>query len=328
MALVLLVSLHGPAHAAPKLRLVLIPPADAKLVGLFGPARDELSRTERCRVVPLQALIPLMRQADVRADVRGRAMPLVEEGRRALVALDHARARTKFTKALEVLQQSFIDHYDPRAEAQVHLLLGIVSLREARPELALQEFVKVHHLDPGFKLDAHYSPQVRATFRESSRNLPPSPVPSTGDLGRIVDLAKARLALVFSVHQAGERNLIQGSLFLKRTAAYTKVESRLINPADANSARDQAHALGARLRRLVESELPAPARPAKVRTKNKQPQSQPYLLPPPTSTPPTPWYLKWYTLLAAGIAVAGTLAIVLPLTLQQEHVRLTVTLPP
>ena len=304
------------AERAPLLVIVQAPGSTAHLV---TPIQDELARSVRTRPLLLQALTPLMQQADDRAGVRARATTIVEEGRRAMVGLDHALAQAKLGEALDLLRSSFVRYYDPSVEAEVHLLLGVVYLEQmARPDLARQELCEVHHLVPSFKLGPHYSPQARAAFEEAGRTLPPPPVPPLESIRRLAPLAGARLALVLTVQGAGEQSLVQGSLFVESRNAYVGVESRLVDPRDAEAVRRQGAALGSQLRTMVEAQLP-PLPPPRVIKKKRRP-------PPPP--PPPPWYRRWYAWAGAGGGiVAVTLAIVLPLALRQKTSDGTVVLP-
>jgi hypothetical protein len=297
------------AAAAKKPPVLLILQAPRGASSLLGEAETELQRSKRYRVVVLQALVPLMQQADGKAGLRTRAAELVEEGRKAMVALDHATAQAKLTEARDLLRGGFVRHYDPRVLAQIHLLLGVVALEQlARPDLARQDLVEVHHLDPSFTLDAHYSPKVRAAFEDAGRSLPPQPVPAAGEVGRLAELAGAKVAMVLSVQAAGEQSLIQGSVFSVEKKSYTGVESRLVNPKKPDAVQLQGKALGAQLRGMLESHFPPPPKPKIVKIKKP---------PPPPPTPPTPWYLRWYTLTAAGAIVAAT-AIAVPLALRKQ----------
>jgi len=305
----------SPASAPTKPALVVVLPGDPQQGRLLAPIEAEVARSERYRLLPLPALLPLMRQADEAGQVRTRATALIEEGRQALVALDHTLAKSKLASALQVLEQSFVRHYDAHHLAEVHVHLGILALQGARPDLARQEFVDALHLAPTFKLDAHYSPQVRTAFAEAAQALPPRPAPSRGDLGRLLRLAGARAALVLSVGPAGDRALLQGAVFLQARGAYTGVESVLIDPAASPEAGGRS--LGLQLRRAVEPLYPAPPRKLIARTITipEQPKPRP---------PVRPWYRRWYTWAAAGGVVAAAAAIVLPLTLRKETVEVPV----
>jgi len=307
----MLLSLPGLAFATPASRptrpsVLLITQGDASL--LQG-VEEKLLSSRRYRIVLLQGLVPLMQQADSRAGVRTKAAELTEEGRKAMVALDQALAQARLTEALKLLRASFVRYYDPRVLAQVHLLLGALFLEhQARPDLARQQFNEVHHMDAGFTLDAHYSPRVRTAFDESRRSLPPELAPPPEDVKRLATLAGASVAMVLTVQGAGEQSLVQGSLFLVDKGVYTRVESRLVPVADPKRAKAQTAALGLQLDGMLEAHFPAP-KPSPVKIKKKKKKKK---VPP----PPTPWYLRWYTLAAAGVVV--TAAIVLPLTLRTK----------
>jgi hypothetical protein len=299
--------------------VLLLAPTGTEQARLLGPTEEAIQSSTRYQIVLLPALITLMRQADDTSGVRNRAARLAEEGRKAQLALQYDQAQERFTAALSSLKKSFVRHYDPRVLAQIHLLLGVLALNKTRPDLARQEFVNALHLDPTLKPDAHFSPQVRSAYEEAARSLPPRPAPPTGDVQRIIGLAGAKIALVLSVQGVGEQSLVKAALFQDQKRSYTSVESVLLNPANAGAARQRARELGKRLRQSVEALLPAPAsRPVVVKIKKK-----PIPKPPP---PPKPWYLRWYTWVAAGAVVAT--AIIVPLAVREEHVGVDVTFPP
>jgi len=294
-------------------------PSVERQATLVAGAGEELGRSDRYRVLLLAALQPLLRQSDEKAQVRQRATTLVEEGRQALVALDHALAKSKLAAALDALEKSFLRFYDPRTIAQVRVLLGVAAVDMARPDLARQDFVEALHLDPPLKLDAHYSPQVRAAFADARESLPPPPPPPAESLRRVLQLAGAgaRAAVVLSVEPAGERALLKGALYSDVKGSYTGVESRLVDPADPSRASDGARKLGAQMRRMAESIYP-PA-PKRIIIPQKKKDDVP-VKPPPKKRP---WYKRWYTWVATGGLVV-TAAIVLPLTLRSKHVETTI----
>ena len=289
--------------------LLLVVQAPEERVKLLGAVEERLMTSDRFRLVPLTGLVPLMQQEDARAGLRTRGARLVEEGRKAMVALDRETALARLGEARDLYGKGFVRYYDPRVLAQVHLLLGVLALEhQVRPDLARQELVEVHHLDPGFTLDAHYSPAVRAAFQDAARGLPPRPTPPAADLRRLTALCGARAALVLTVQDTGEQGLAQGSLYLREKNAFTRVESRLLDTTDTARQRRQAAALGDLLLAALEAHYLAPKKPKRRQRRKK------IVVPPPP--PPTPWYLKWYTWTAVG--VAATAAIVLPLTLRTE----------
>jgi hypothetical protein len=119
------------------------------------------------------------------------------------------------------------------------------------------------------------------------------------------------MAVVLGVEPAGERALIKGALYLDHKGSYTDVESRLVNPTERASVEREARALGAQMRRMTAAQFPVPRQP---------PASLPMGAgPPPPPPPPRPWYLRWYTLTAAGAVTAA--AIVIPLVLRGKYVE-------
>ncbi len=316
LLLLLILTLPVRAMADQPPAIVLVLPSIKQHAGLLATTEDEVTRSKGYRVILLATLYPLMRQSDEEKQVRSRVAALVEEGRQALVTLEHSLAKTKLSGALELLEGSYIRHYDPRVLAQVRVLLGVIELHMARPDLARQELVAAHHLDPTYTLDAHYSPQVRAAFKEAGQNLPPYPAPSIKELKRIVALARSKVALVLSVEPAGERDLYKGAIYLDEQSAYTAVESRLVNSAVPEVVVLAARSLGKQMRTLIEVTFPEPAVPLIVVQKKKKKKVAPPI------PPSGPWYLKWYTLAAVGTAVAA--AIIIPLAVQNEKVGLTV----
>jgi len=314
----LLLGVTGHAAAEPRRPAVLLMvQASGRETRALGTVEERLVESQRYRVVLMQALLPLMQQADGRADLLKRANELMEQGRQAMVALDQSRARTLLEQARTLLTDGFVRYYDPRVLAQVHLLLGAIYLeQQARPDLARQEFVEVHRLDPGFKLDAHYSPRVRAAFEEAARGLPPPPSPAPDDVRRLAKLAGAEVAIVLTVQPAGEQSLVQGSLFLV-DRGYSGVESRLVDPDAPQRLERQTGALGLELRAKLEARFPPPPKKKIVKKKKK-------IVPPPPP-PPRPWYKRWYTWTAVGVAVAS--AIILPLALRTKTADVTVELP-
>ena len=321
--LVILVALPAGATAQGRGRtpppVVVVLPSLQQQASLVAGAGEALARSNRYRVVLLPALHPLLRQADDKAQVRERARVLVEEGRQALVALDHALAKAKLTAALEVLEKSFLRFYDPRVVAEARVLLGVAAVDMARPDLARQDFVAALNLDPQLKLDAHYSPQVRAAFAEAGSNLPAPPPPPADSLRRVVQLAGAgtRAVVVLSVEPAGERFLLKGALYADAKGSYTGVESRLIDPANPSGVTEEARKVGAQMRRMAESFYPAAPRIVIVKKKDDRV---------PVNPPPKkrPWYKRWYVW-AAVAGVVATAGIALPLSLRSKHVETTIT---
>jgi hypothetical protein len=309
-----LLALGEASWGAERPALVVIPQTAAKDAALFSPTEREIAKSERIRLVLLGALQPLMRQADERSNIRGRTGVVVEEGRKALMALDHDLARQKLSGALSDLERSYMRYYDPRVQAQVRVLLGVISLEIARPDLARQEFVEALQLDPTLNLDAHYSPQVRTAFSEALQNAPPPSAPSTENLHRLVKLATAKGALVLSLERNGEQVLLKGALYLDEKGSYIGVESRLVNTAQSSLTGSEAVALGVQMRRMVDAHFPAPKSSLVVLKK-------PLVPPPPPPRRRKPWYLKWYTFVAAGGII--TAAIALPLALRGRYVEMT-----
>jgi hypothetical protein len=320
LLLLLVLVVSGRAKAEPRPKVLLMVPSTSVRGGQLAAAEEVLTASDRYNLVLLQALVTPMQSADVEKKIRSKAAALEEEGRKAQLGLDYTLARAKFTAALELLESGYIRYYDPRALAQLRLLLGSLALNKARPDLARQEFVKALHLDPTLRPTAHYSPQVRTAFLEAATSLPPRPEPPPKDVQRIARLAGAKHAIVLGVQAVGDQTLLKGSLMQTDKGSYAKLESALVNPKKPDALRIKARSLGTQLRQRVEALLPKPLPPA----------TQPFVKngkkngkhPPP---PPKPWYLRWYTFVAAGAVVAT--AIILPLALSEEHVGVTVIIP-
>jgi hypothetical protein len=314
---------HGTALAGERPAVVLVAPAKGPRAPLLAAAEGALGASERYRLVLLQALVTPMQQADAREKIRERAAALVEEGRKAQLGMDYDTARQRFSAALRLLEGGFVRYYDPRVMAQLRLLLGAVALHRARPDLAREELVKALHLDPSLKPDAHYSPQVRAAFAEAAQSLPPRPEPPAADVRRIMTLAGARAAVVLGVQGLGEQSLLKAALLGGEKEAYTSLESVLVRPADAKELARRSRGLGELMRARVEALLPKPPPPATQPLVENGGRKKNGKRPPP---PPPPWYLRWYTLVAAGVAV--TAAIVLPLALTEEQATVNVDWKP
>ena len=315
--LVLLGAAMGSSALAAEKPSLLVVPAAPQDTRLQSATIATLAHSDRYRVLLISALLPLMRQADEQASLRRRATALVEEGRRLLVGLDHAGAKAKLDAALELLEGGFARYYDPAAVAQVRLLLGMWALDGARPDLAQREFAEAHQLDPGLTLGPHYSPQVRAAFG-AARQAATTTSPSAGELKKLLRLARSPAAAVVAVEPAGERTLIRGAVFAAAKSSYVGVESALIETANPEALSRGTAALGEQLRRLAEPLFPAPPPRLFVR----QPVEKPI---PSTPLPrKKPWYRRWYTWVSAGVVVAGTVAIVLPLTIKREVVESTI----
>lgn len=321
--LLAVVSGPGPALAGERPAVVLIAPAKGAQARLLAAAEGALGASKRYRLVLLQALVTPMQQADARAKIRAHAAALEEEGRKAQLGMDYDTAQAKFTSALGLLEGGFVRYYDPRVMAQLRLLLGALALHRARPDLAREEFVKALHLDPSLRPDAHYSPQVRAAFTAAVQSLPPRPEPPAADVRRIVVLARAKTAVVLGVQQLGDQSLLKAALLGKQKQAYASLESVLVRPADARELERRSRGLGELMRARIEALLPKPPPPATqpvVKNGGRQKNGK---RPPP---PPPPWYLRWYTFVAAGVAL--TAAIVLPLALSEEQATVNVDWKP
>jgi hypothetical protein len=285
-----------------------------------GPAGEAIAASTRYRMLLLPALHPLFRQADDKTQVRTRATVLINEGRQALIALDHTLANAKLSAALDVLERSFLRFYDPHVIAQVRVLLGVAAVDQARPDLARQHFVEALYLDPALKLDAHYSPQVRTVFTQVAQYLPPAPTPPAASLRRVVRLAQAKLALVLSVEDAGEQVLLKGAMYSDDAGSYTGVESLLVDPRVSTSLAAKARQLGLQMRTMADARFPPPKIVVKP-PRNGKPKNGGK--PPPRRCR---WYKCWYVYAAVGTAI--TAAIVLPLTLRSsKHVDGTVQWP-
>jgi hypothetical protein len=311
-------ALEGLAMAAEKPTLLVVSPAaqlpqESKLLAATLAA---LGKSDRYRLLPLNGLLPLMREADEREAVRKRAAALVEEGRQLLVSLDHQKAKLKLDAALETLERGFVRYYDPLPLANVHLLLGQWATEQARPDLANREFEEALLLDPALTVDAHYSPQVRAAFAQAKQRSLPRPGPSTSELRKLLKLAGSPAAVVLGVEPAGQHALVRGAVFAVAKGAFAGVDSRLVEIADNAAVERGTSALGVELRAAAEPLFSAP--PPATRSligDHKNGKVQP---PPPRKKP---WYRRWYVWTAAGAVVAGTLGVVLPLTIRREVVE-------
>lgn len=317
----LLVVLAGHVTAKPRPKVLLIAPTNESGRQLSA-AEEALSSSGGYSLVLLQALVTPMRAADVSKKVRTRASALEDEGRKAQLGMDYTAARDKFTAALGVLSGGFVRYYDPRALAQIRLLLGSLALNKARPDLAREQFVKALHLDPSLRPDAHHSPQVRKAFSEAVASLPPRPEPPAADVVRVARMAGAAHAVVLGVQPVGDQSLLKGALVKIDKGSYSPFESTLADPKDPNALRQKARRLGLELRKRLEVIYPLPKAPPTTRPFVKNGKKNGKHVPP----PPRPWYLRWYTFVAAGAVVAT--AIILPLALSEEHVGLNVALPP
>jgi hypothetical protein len=279
---------------------------------LLAPVEQRLRSEPRLRVVPLNSLLPMLRQADAAQGLSRRASEDVERGRKALLTLDLATARKRLQQALVLLRGGFIRYYDARRVAQVEVLLGVVTLHEARPDRARQHFVAARQLDPSFELDAHYSPQVRQAFKQAGQSPPPAPLPPPADLRRIAAVAEAKMVVVVSLQRAGGQDHLQGSLYVEPRGAYVEVESRPVDLGRKDAARVEAAALGDQLAKLLQARLPAGPGPKLVGPGGPG-------KPPP---PPRPWYKRWYTWVAvAGAVAAVSAAVAVPLALKKEYVE-------
>jgi hypothetical protein len=285
---------------------------------LLTPAAEALARSPNFRIVHLRALLPLMREADSRERIQQEVVAAVEEGRKALVALDHERASTLLAEALRMAQRSYLRYHDPATVANIRLLLGVVAMQRARPDLARPEFVELLQLQPDFKLDAHYSPQVRASFAEAAKLVPPSPPsPSSVELRKIVELAGARGAVVLGAEPADGTTLLKGALYLLETDRYAAVESRLALSDDPALARQRAVELGEVLRATGEKRFPRQS------VGPRPPPPRPHPLPPPPP-PNNHWYQRWYLWAGVGLVLA-TLAVAIPVGLREKYDRGTVS---
>lgn len=317
--LVLGTMLGSPVLAAEKPALLVLPSGAAQDARLLSATAAELGCSVRYRLLLVAGLLPLMREADERAQVRRRATALEEEGRQLLVGLDHERAKVKLEAALQVLEQGFVRYYDPPALAQVHLLLGMWALDRARPDLAQREFEEAHQLDPALIPGPHYSPQVRAAFEQASRGTAARPAPSSEELRKLLRVSGAPAVVVLGVDPAGERTLLRGAVYSSTSVSYVGVESLLVDVTSEDSRGRGALALGTQLRRLAEPLYPAPASLPVVGKEITKPPDPGRRL-----RPGKPWYRRWYTWAAVGAVVAGVVGVTVPLATRREVVESTV----
>lgn len=303
-------------HAATQTTVIVVSPGRA--APLSEAATAELARGRHFKLLTVSALVPLARQRDAAKSVMTKAGTLRELGRQALLALDHETAAQKLTEALDLLDTSLVRFYDPRFLADILVLRGIVSLRMSRPELARESFAAAHHLDPRYKLDAHYSPQVRNAFADAAASAPTSAAPTSSQLASLVELAPhARLAVVLAIDQGTTDHLaLQALLFDPDKRDYVGIESEDVTTADPEKQRSAARTLGRRLAATLDARF-APPPTAALSALTHDPRRQHAEL------KPKPWYTRWYVWTAVGV-VAGGLAIALPLAMRNEVVDMTV----
>jgi len=288
-----------------------------------------LNTSPRLTVLSATAVVPLLRQADLADDSVRKASDLHEQGRQALLALDHDRAHRLLEEARQLLEHSSAWLYEPELVAQVHLLRGVVAVRAARPDLARQAFIAAHHMDPALELDAHYSPQVRSAFEQTVASAPPAPAPSAKQLARIASVVPhTNFALVITVDEIhGQPTLLKALTFEKRQKAYVEVDSEQIPSASGASGGlvQSAQALGQRLKRQLESRLLGPAsRPFLAATlpTSRAIARLPYSTPVYVRT--KPWYKRWYVWTTVGV-VAAAAAVAIALTARDDVVDLSVS---
>lgn len=323
----------GIARAAPappttvRPQLLVITEAAPRQAVLLGRVREQLTRTSRFGVKPLAALRPLMRQRDRASGRPAKAAALVEEARRAMLALDHATALQRLDQALALMRESFVRFYDPSRLAQVHLLRGVAAFNATRPDHARREFRTAHHLDDSLTLDAHYRPQVRQAFEQALRNAPPRPEPPGEAVGAALELVEhGQLALVLlSATDSTGQIQLRALVYDPQRKGYARVESAIV-PQDAKPA--AAARFGKRLREQLEARFAPPATAPSSRPVAHRPDL--VRAPEPASRPTTrashPWYKRWYvwTLIGAAAAAAGA-AVAVPLLTRTEVVDIPVT---
>ena len=276
-----------------------------------------LRESKRYRLLPVDALLPLMRQQDQRAQLRKRAGAMIEAGRAALVALEHERARHHFTEAARLLEDGFVRIYDPRQLAQTRVLLGVAAMQAARPDLAHEAFIAALHLDPALKLDAYYSPQVRRVFQQAADSLPPRPVPPSTLLAKLAKLAQTSLLVIAKGEQADTVTRRLTVVFYRaNNKRFSEPQTQLFRGSSSSQLMSFLKSVRARCLALFP---PAP------RTLDKLPRQPAMRVQQRDLYKPRPWYLRWYTLAAAAAVVAAAVAI--PLALRQEHASLRVEWP-
>lgn len=303
-------------HAANQPAVIVVTTGGA--TPLDEAATAELARGRHFKLLTVSALVPLAKQRDAANSVMARAGDLREHGRQALLALDHETAANKLAEALAILDKSLVRFYDPRFLADILVLRGIASLRMSRPELARESFAAAHQLDPKFKLDAHYSPQVRNAFEDAVGSAPTSAAPTSSQLAALVELAPhAQLAVVLATdHGTTDHLALQALLFDPQKRDYVGIESEDVTTADPVKQRAAARSLGGRLAATLDQRFAPPSTAALTALTENPPRQRPEIK-------PKPWYTRWYVWTAVGV-VAGGLAIALPLALREEVVDMTV----
>jgi hypothetical protein len=288
-------------------KLLLVTQASKEAAPIVAAVVGELGKSERYATRPLSALRPLLRQQDTAAKVLPRASALLEQARKAMLALDHPGAQAKLDGARAILRTGFVELYAPTRLAQVELLRGVVSLNRARPDLARAAFIEALHLDPTLAPDAHYSPQVRAAFAEAKSKRPARPIPRAALIARaLARVDRGRRAVVLAGGRGESGLLIVRALQLAagKTAGYRDVEALALAANNAGAA-DRARAFGSKLRSALEAHYPLPKSQPTSRKVVKTPTSQPKHPPP----PPKPWYKRWYIWAIAGAVIGAAVAI-------------------
>lgn len=319
----LLVFVQGPARAAEgdgrpgeHAKPLVIALAGTYQPSLSQTAIAELARGRSYRLLPLEAVHPLLRQHDAGENLLQRIQTLREEGHQALLALDQGGAEEKLEQASRLLERSFARFYEPALAAEIHVLRGVAALRASRPDLAREEFVEAHQLYPALELDAHYSPQVRSAFTQASRSSPTQSAPTPTQLGALLRVVGnvARAVVVLVQPLESQHRLAQLLVFDPARERYVLVESAPIPPGDEQRASREAMELGRRVRGSLDGALELRTPGSQLARARATPKRQPSA---------RPWYKRWYVWAAAGLVLASV-AVTVPLATRREVVDLDV----
>lgn len=255
----MLVLVASPQLAAAARATVLLwptPSADP----LIDAAAQEIGRSDRLQVLPLSAVLPLLKDKDADHDVTGRLTALYEGARQAVLALDHETAARKLDEALELVSSSFVAIYDPPLVAQLHVLRGVVALGVSRPDRAREAFLAARRADENLVLDAHYSPQVRQAFEQSREEGASRATPEPAQIRRVLGmLPHASLAAAIVADPPRNDTILLKALVYDASGdGYAAADSQTLSARSLAEGQTAARALGRRLRGMLEHRLPKP----------------------------------------------------------------------